>query len=58
MLKKIVSFLKYDVRTKLKKIGIYPKHVNRVGLKSIYPKFIFSLIYNENSRKLKKKILI
>ena len=55
MLKKIVSFLKYDVRTKLKKIGIYPKHVNRVGLKSIYPKFIFSLIYNENSRKLKKK---
>lgn len=55
MLKKIVSFLKYDVRTKLKKFGIYPKHVNRTGLKSIYPKFIFSLIYSENSRKLKKK---
>ena len=55
MIKKIASFFKYDLRTKLKKLGIYPKYINRTGLKSIYPKFIFSLIYNENSRKLKKK---
>lgn len=45
---KFINFLSSDLRNKLKKIGIYPKFFNRSGIKSIYPKFIFTIIFFNN----------
>ena len=55
MFKKIVQFLNYDIRTVLKKLNIYPTKIYFKGLRSIYSKIVFNLIYNENSKKIKKK---
>ena len=57
---KIKKFLKLDIRWKLKKIGkilnlpIYPKKIYKNGLKSIYSKLIFNLVFFEKTRSMKK----
>ena len=49
--KKINNFFKLDIRWKLKKIGklinitLYPKYFSQKGIKFIYTKFIFNLIF-------------
>ena len=61
---KIKNFKRQDIRNKLKtlsrklKIKIYPDFFYSNGLRSIYSKVIFNLIFNEKLRQVKKKIII
>ena len=58
---KIKNFKRQDIRNKLKslsrklKIKIYPDFFYSNGLRSIYSKVIFNLIFNEKLRQVKKK---
>lgn len=45
---KLTNFLNADLRNKFKKIKIYPKFFHRNGIKSLYPKFIFTIIFIRN----------
>ena len=59
--KKIERFLNADIRWKIKLLGnffnlkLYPLSFHLVGLKSIYSKIIFFLIFHEKMKKIRKK---
>jgi hypothetical protein len=59
---KIKNFLNSDIRwklikiSKLVKIKIYPEKIHNKGIKSLYSKFIFNLIFFEKSKIVKKNI--
>ena len=51
---KIKLFLRYDIRNKLKSLNLYPLYFEKKGLKSLYSKLIFYLIFREKIKKIKK----
>ena len=59
---KIKNFLNSDIRwklikiSKLIKIKIYPEKIHNKGIKSLYSKFIFNLVFFEKSKIVKKNI--
>ena len=54
LLKKILIFFNYDLRTKLIKLNLYPKTFCEKGIKGFYSKIIFKLILNNQIKKFKK----
>ena len=61
ILNKIKKFINLDIRWKLKFLGgliglkLYPSSFKLSGLKSIYSKIIFYLIFQEKSKEIRKK---
>ncbi|MBD1140964.1 sulfotransferase domain-containing protein [Pelagibacterales bacterium SAG-MED39] len=59
----IKNFFRYDIRWKLIKIGhhlgikLYPDYLFNSGVKSLYSKILFNLIFSEKSKKRKKELL-
>jgi len=54
LLKKILFFFRSDLRNKLIKLNLYPKKFYTKGIFSIYSKFIFKLIINNQIKKFKQ----
>ncbi len=53
---KIKNFLRLDIRWKLIKIKLYPKKIYKKGVRYLYSKFIFNLVFLEKSKTVKKNI--
>ena len=54
MIKKFIKFMDYDLRTKLRKFGLYPDYFHKTGFKSIYSKLIFFLTFREKMKEIQK----
>ncbi len=60
LINRIKKFTKLDIRLKLKKISkllkipFYPKKIYKTGIRSIYTKILFHLIFSEKSKTVKK----
>ena len=53
---KIKNFLRLDIRWKLIKIKLYPKKIYKKGVRYLYSKFIFNLVFLEKSKTVKKVV--
>ena len=53
MFQKFKSFTEYEIRKKLKALNLYPSYFEKKGLKSLYSKLIFYLIFREKINKIK-----
>lgn len=54
MIEKLKKFINYDVRTKLRKFNLYPNYFYRTGIKSIYSKLVFFLMFREKIKIIQK----
>jgi hypothetical protein len=54
MIKKLKKFITYDIRTKLTKFNLYPNYFYKTGIKSIYSKLVFFLMFREKIKIIQK----